>query len=68
MNENDVRALLLQACKEAGSQRKWAAAAGLSAPYVHDVIHGRREPGPGILRHLGLSRNVCYSPLKATET
>jgi hypothetical protein len=62
MNESEVRIKLAEACKQAGSQRKLAVLAGLSAPYIHDVIHGRREPGHSILRALGLRKIVSYEP------
>lgn len=51
---DDVRALLLAACDAAGSQVAWARQWGISTSYVNDVLRGRKEPGPKILRALGL--------------
>jgi predicted transcriptional regulator len=51
---------LRKACEKAGSQKAWAQSVGLSAPYVSDVIAGRREPGESILNALGLQRIVIY--------
>jgi hypothetical protein len=58
MTANDVRDLLRTACD--GNQRRWAAANSISAPYVSDVLAGKREPGETILRALGLDRKTVY--------
>ena len=50
------------ACVAAGGQSAWAAAHGVSVPYVHDVCRGRRGPGESVLRGLGLVREVRYVP------
>jgi hypothetical protein len=55
-----VLALLRRRCDEAGGQKAWAKANGVSAAYVCDVLNGRREPGDGILRPLGLEKVVTY--------
>ena len=57
---DNVLALLRRRCDEAGGQAAWANANGVSAAYVCDVLHGRREPGDGILRPLGLEKVVTY--------
>lgn len=51
---------LSEACKQAGGQRKWAAAHGVSPTYVSSVLHARIEPGKSILEPLGLVRVVVY--------
>ena len=60
MTADDVRKLLKEACN--GNQAAWAAKHGLSAPYVSDVVNGRREPGAAMLRALRLRRVVHYEP------
>lgn len=65
MTADQVRALLARKCREAGSQRAWAKAIGVTPPYVHDVLLGRREPGPAILRALGLERVVTVTYRRA---
>lgn len=60
METIDPIAELSRAVKAAGSQRKWAAEHGLSAPYVSDVLAGRRDPGAAVLSALGLERVVSY--------
>lgn len=33
---------------------------GISAQYLHDILHGRREPGESALEYLGLEKVVVY--------
>lgn len=61
MNIDQVRKLLARECEKAGSQRAWARLAGLSVPYVSDVIRGRRDPGKSILHALKLKKYVTYA-------
>jgi hypothetical protein len=62
MTEAQVRELLRRNCQEAGSQQAWAALHGLSAPYVSDVLGGKRAPADAILGALGLQKVVIYHP------
>jgi lambda repressor-like predicted transcriptional regulator len=55
-----VRARIVAACVEAGSQKLWAAQAGVSQSYLSSVLSGRREPGESILAALGLVRVIAY--------
>jgi len=54
LTASDVRALLRIACIQAGSQKAWAEKHGVSRAYVCDVVNGRREPSPAVLKPLGL--------------
>lgn len=54
MTADDVRKLLRAACDDAGNQATFAKKAGVSRAYVTDVLKGNRNPGPSILRALGL--------------
>lgn len=65
MNVARVRKLLRAAC--AGDQGAWARRNGVSAQYVSDVLHGRREPGNAILAALRLRRVVTYVPIGVSE-
>lgn len=65
MRLDQVLALLRRECEKAGGQAAWATAAGVSPAYVSDVLHGRRQPGDGILRHLALERVTMYRRAKA---
>lgn len=56
LTQDDVRARLSRAIREAGSQRAFATLAGVSPAYVSDVVAGRRAPGASILAALDLVR------------
>jgi transcriptional regulator with XRE-family HTH domain len=42
------------------TQKRLAEELGVSATYLNDVLHGRREPGDAILSALGLVREVRH--------
>lgn len=54
---NEIRKLLREKCLEAGSQKAWAQANGMSAVHVCDVLQGNRAPGEKILTALGYRRS-----------
>jgi hypothetical protein len=54
--EEQVREMLREACAEAGSQSSWARTHLFSAQYVTDILSGRRAPGNGVSRALGLKK------------
>ena len=60
LTQADVIDLLRRQCKEAGSQKAFADANGISAQYVTDVLHKRREPGEAVLSALGLRKVITY--------
>lgn len=64
MDGIDVCRLIRARCQQAGGQRAWAAAIGLSESYVSDVLNARREPGESILRALGLAKVVRYVEMR----
>jgi hypothetical protein len=68
MTTEDVLKTLRRACETAGSQREWARRNGTSGQYVHDVLNGRRDPGVGILKPLGLERVVTYRKVAEKRT
>lgn len=43
-----------------GNQAAFARAIGVSAAYVNDILHDRREPGLLILRAIGCKKIVRY--------
>lgn len=55
----EILALIERSCKEAGGQKAWAEAIGVSQAYVSDVLARKRNPGDKILDALGL-RMVPY--------
>lgn len=46
-----------------GSQKRLAREAGLSEPYVSQVLNGHRVPCEKLLRLVGLKRVVRYEPM-----
>lgn len=56
LSSGEILDALRQAIGTAGSAKAFAEEAGLSAAYVGDVLHGRREPADRILAALGLKR------------
>lgn len=60
MNESQVLELIKQRANEAGSQKALAETLGVSAPYLSDVINGRREPSENLLSRLGIRRIVEF--------
>lgn len=50
--------------KAVPTQGAWASANKVMPSYVSDVINGRRDPSPAILKALGLKRVVTFEPIK----
>jgi hypothetical protein len=64
LSATDVRARLRDECCRRGGQRAWARVHDVADTYVSGVISGRLEPGPKILRALGLARDpATYSEI-----
>lgn len=57
----ELRDLLQKEVAKAGGQKQWAATASVTQQYVSAVLGDRQEPGPAILRALGLKRKVTYT-------
>lgn len=64
MTADDVRDLVRRHIAIAGSQSKWAGEVQISQGYISDFLKGFREPGPHILRVLGLERQMTYRKVK----
>lgn len=61
----DVYGRLRAACREAGSQKAWAQAHGLSEQFVSDAVNAKRPMSDSILAALGLLRVTVYRPVKS---
>lgn len=61
MISDEIRKILLDHCREFGSQSGWAKAHSVSPAYVSDVLSCRRDPGPKLLRALNLRVAVTAS-------
>lgn len=57
MQTKDVIADLKALVKQHGSQQRAATALGISLVYVNDLLHGRRQPGPTVLKALGFRKS-----------
>ena len=60
MTDEQVRKLLDEAVRKAGSQVAAAARLGISDAYLSDLRRGKRQPGPKVLAALGLARRDVY--------
>lgn len=60
MDKEEFIAYLKEQVKLIGSHRKAAEAWGISANYIADLLQGRRDPSPAILKSLGLKKVVEY--------
>ena len=56
MTEQDIVQQLHRMVLKHKSQRTVAEKLGIKLAYFNDVLHGRRKPGPTILKALGLRK------------
>jgi len=67
MTRDEVVMLLQKMVDRAGSQSAFAKEIGVTGAYIGDVLHGKRDPGPAILKVLGLRRQVQITYVKADK-
>jgi hypothetical protein len=60
MTKADVLAKIEAAVRAAGTAQALAERWAVSPSYLSDVRAGKRDPGPAILAHLGLSSIMNY--------
>ena len=60
LSADEVRALLRQACKDAGGIKTWADKNGVSPTFANMAYNGRRGLGPSVTRALGLEQVVLW--------
>ncbi len=60
MTGDEVRAELKRKCETYPSQKAFAKEIGVSGQYVADILCSKRNPGPVILKALGLVKVVTY--------
>jgi hypothetical protein len=60
LSEDEMRRVLEAVVHDAGSQKAWARANGLSEQYVCDCLKGRRAIGFSIARALGYQPITVY--------
>lgn len=64
MTADDVRRLLQQRIKEAGSQFKFCVEVGVHPSTLNKFLHHTLRPTPAIINSLGLREIVTYEPVK----
>jgi len=62
-----IRLDLYYLARIGGTQESAAKSLGISPQYLSDVLKGRREPGPKVLKALGLVRKVTYERSKQDD-
>lgn len=67
LSQNDVMTILKRETDKAGSQKAYAAAIGVSAQYLSDVLSGTKAPGEKILKALGLRKIAIYVQAGSSE-
>jgi transcriptional regulator with XRE-family HTH domain len=60
MTRSDVLKILRDQITIAGSQRKFALQHGISPAYLNEVLHGKRPPGPVILKAIDIELEYYY--------
>lgn len=61
---DQVLDMLREECAQVGSQYQWATKYKLSPAYVSDVLKGRRNPGPSVLKALKLEAITQYREVR----
>ena len=59
LTESDVRAVV-ESMLTTRTQRELAHELNVSASYLNDYLHFRREPGPKLLEGLGIKKVAMY--------
>lgn len=60
IDDHKIREIIKRYYLEAGSWRRVAPRFGVTPQYLHDLVMGKRSPGPKILKALNLKRYVIY--------
>lgn len=60
----EVREILKRKAQAHGSVEKAALAAHIGYGHLRDVLKGRRNPGPHVLRWLGMRRVFMYEEIR----
>ena len=63
MTADEVRALLREEIRKAGTAKAWGDANRVSLAVISETIHGHREPAFSVIRALGLKREKIYHPI-----
>lgn len=66
ITDEELKKILKNACKKAGSQRKWAMDNKISPSHVNDTLRGNRKIGTKIGAALGYKKVKSWT-IKETE-
>lgn len=64
MTQRQILAALRKLVENYDSQRTAALTLNISSQYLNDVLRGRRQPGPKILKGLGLQKSEHYEKVR----
>ena len=64
MKTSTALAAVRRAVASHGTERAAALHLGVSPQYLNDVLHARRQPGPKLLKALGMEKVVTYKSRK----
>lgn len=67
MDIDEFRHHFAAACELAGGRSKWGKANGVTPSTVTDILSGRRDPGPAVLKALGLEKVTIYQRKEASD-
>lgn len=56
----ETREKLRQACRESGGQSAWCQKHGITAPFLSEILRGRRDPTERVVRLIGLERVMMF--------
>jgi len=61
---NDVISLIHAEISRLGNQKALSEVAHVSPSYLSDILAGKRNPNPGILKYLGLKVQLMYAKVE----
>lgn len=67
MTNSDALELLQRTVAKHKTKRAAAEALGISPPYLHDLLQGKRDLSDKILKRLGLSREITITSKGSTS-
>lgn len=60
LNRDEVNELIRDLVKQEGTQTAAAAKLGIVSSYMSDLLKGKRDPGPEVLKFFGLEKKIIY--------
>lgn len=60
LDRDQVIALIKELVDKEGTQSAAADKIGIVHPYMSDLLRGKRDPGPEVLKFFGLEKKIVY--------